>query len=160
MKNPIPLLSVALAFVIFGSAYISNRICSRHIVADFPTTSYATLPIAETNKLTASKEIVLNFKYNDTQINAKNEMILLQEYLRLNPNSALVLYGHTDNIGSDGYNLQLSEYRANFVMSLLVRAGISATKITTKGMGENNPFESNETAEGRRQNRRVVVQFF
>lgn len=160
MKNPIPLLSVALAFVIFGSTYIRNMTCPCNIAAAIPTTSFTVVPIAETSRLSASKEIILNFNYDDNQLDSQQEITKLQEYLQTHANSTIVISGHTDSKGSQDYNRQLSESRAGFVMSLLVRKGVNATKITTQGMGESVPLSPNETEEGRKQNRRVVVQVF
>jgi outer membrane protein OmpA-like peptidoglycan-associated protein len=65
--------------------------------------------------------------------------------------------GYTDSVGSDAYNLRLSERRANTVREALVAEGIAADRITTKGMGESNPVASNDTAAGRAQNRRVDI---
>jgi len=67
----------------------------------------------------------------------------------------VLVTGYTDSVGSDAYNLRLSERRANTVRDALVAEGIAADRITTKGMGKSNPVASNETAEGRARNRRV-----
>jgi outer membrane protein OmpA-like peptidoglycan-associated protein len=69
----------------------------------------------------------------------------------------VLVTGYTDSVGSDAYNLRLSERRANTVRDTLVAEGIAADRITTKGMGESNPVASNETAEGRARNRRVDI---
>jgi outer membrane protein OmpA-like peptidoglycan-associated protein len=69
----------------------------------------------------------------------------------------VVVTGYTDSVGSDAYNLRLSERRANSVRDALVADGIAADRITTKGMGESNPVASNDTAAGRAQNRRVDI---
>jgi outer membrane protein OmpA-like peptidoglycan-associated protein len=69
----------------------------------------------------------------------------------------VVVTGYTDSVGSDTYNLKLSERRANTVRDALVADGIAADRITTKGMGESNPVASNDTAAGRAQNRRVDI---
>ena len=65
--------------------------------------------------------------------------------------------GHTDSQGTEAYNQGLSERRAATVKDYLVSKGISANKISTSGSGENTPVASNETAEGRQQNRRVEI---
>ncbi len=65
--------------------------------------------------------------------------------------------GHTDNIGSESANQQLSERRAQAVASYLVGRGVAATRVTTIGYGETQPIASNETADGRQQNRRVEI---
>ncbi len=66
--------------------------------------------------------------------------------------------GYTDSIGSDAYNLRLSERRAATVRDALVADGIAESRITTKGMGKANPVASNATEEGRAHNRRVEIE--
>ena len=69
----------------------------------------------------------------------------------------LVLEGHTDSIGSESYNNDLSARRAEAVkQKLATDYSISASRISTVGYGESQPIASNETAEGRSLNRRVV----
>lgn len=65
--------------------------------------------------------------------------------------------GHTDWIGTDGYNMGLGERRANAVKQYLIRKGIAADRIDTTSYGESKPIETNETAEGRAANRRAEV---
>lgn len=65
--------------------------------------------------------------------------------------------GHTDSIGSDAYNMALSERRAMAVRNFLVSEGVSSSIIDVSGMGKRDPVASNETAEGRALNRRVEV---
>ena len=73
------------------------------------------------------------------------------------PNSLIDVYGHTDSTGSDSYNLQLSQRRADAVKNYLVSRGVSAARIETLGYGEQYPKASNDTAEGRALNRRVEI---
>jgi OmpA-OmpF porin, OOP family len=70
---------------------------------------------------------------------------------------AVIAEGHTDAVGTDAYNQRLSERRAAAVKDYLVKGGISASRIETAGFGESRPVASNETAEGRAQNRRVEL---
>jgi OOP family OmpA-OmpF porin len=65
--------------------------------------------------------------------------------------------GHTDDVGDDAYNQELSEQRAKAVRDYLVAAGVDGSKIVTVGMGESMPVASNTTDEGRAENRRVDV---
>lgn len=74
-----------------------------------------------------------------------------------NPTVNVTLEGHTDSVGSDAYNQGLSERRANAVNDALVSMGIDASRLTVVGYGEAKPVASNDTAEGRAQNRRVDV---
>ncbi len=69
----------------------------------------------------------------------------------------IVVEGYTDSVGTDAYNQKLSDRRAKSVREYLVKHGISPSRITTKGYGETHPVASNETAEGRQQNRRVEL---
>ena len=63
--------------------------------------------------------------------------------------------GHTDNRGSDAFNLRLSDRRAHSVMRFLIRAGVSPDRLQAQGFGETQPIESNHTRQGRAANRRV-----
>jgi len=69
----------------------------------------------------------------------------------------LAVEGHTDSIGSDEYNRRLSEQRADAVRDYLVQQGISSNAITAAGFGKSEPVASNDTPEGRQQNRRVEL---
>lgn len=71
--------------------------------------------------------------------------------------SGAMVEGHTDATGSDEYNQALSERRANTVRDALAKGGLSPTGVRAQGFGESDPIESNDTEEGRTQNRRVVV---
>jgi outer membrane protein OmpA-like peptidoglycan-associated protein len=68
----------------------------------------------------------------------------------------LRIEGHTDDVGSDEDNLDLSERRAQAVRRYLIRAGVDGRRLTAKGYGEAHPIASNETSEGREKNRRVA----
>ena len=73
------------------------------------------------------------------------------------PNSNVQIIGHTDSDGNASYNFGLSERRANAVADILQANGVSYSRITTVGQGENNPIASNLTAAGKAQNRRVEI---
>ncbi|MDT8398467.1 MAG: OmpA family protein [Pseudomonadales bacterium] len=79
------------------------------------------------------------------------------QFLDTYPNTTARLEGHTDSIGTVEYNQGLSERRVNAIRRVLIdEYGITAGRITTQGLGENQPVATNDTAEGRAQNRRVV----
>jgi outer membrane protein OmpA-like peptidoglycan-associated protein len=73
------------------------------------------------------------------------------------PSLQLEVEGHTDSVGTDEYNLQLSENRANSVRDYLVQQGINTSSIAARGFGESQPVATNDTAAGRQQNRRVEL---
>jgi OmpA-OmpF porin, OOP family len=78
-------------------------------------------------------------------------LAILQE----NPSLTFEIQGHTDNQGGDKVNGPLSEKRAQAVKAWLVKEGIAASRLTTKGLGATKPLKPNDTAEGRAENRRV-----
>jgi OOP family OmpA-OmpF porin len=79
------------------------------------------------------------------------------DFLAANDDVVAVVEGHTDSAGSDEYNQGLSERRAAAVRQVLIeRFGVSAARVSSVGFGESRPVTSNESAEGRAQNRRVV----
>ncbi|HVF62615.1 MAG TPA: OmpA family protein [Casimicrobiaceae bacterium] len=67
--------------------------------------------------------------------------------------------GHTDSVGSDGYNQKLSERRAEAVQAFLIDKGVKPERIKTGGRGEASPIANNNTADGRAQNRRTEIEF-
>jgi len=73
------------------------------------------------------------------------------------PSLHLAVEGHTDSVGGDEYNQNLSEHRAQSVRDYFVQQGISSNSIEAKGFGKTEPIASNDTAEGRAQNRRVEL---
>ncbi|MDR3204383.1 MAG: OmpA family protein [Deltaproteobacteria bacterium] len=88
------------------------------------------------------------------------EVQKVADFLNSHPGSEAVIEGHTDAVGNDEYNQELSERRAKAVYDVLVNAfGVSSSKIQWAGYGESRPIADNETAEGRALNRRVVGVF-
>jgi outer membrane protein OmpA-like peptidoglycan-associated protein len=73
------------------------------------------------------------------------------------PTLKLDVEGNTDSIGGEAYNQQLSENRAGAVRDYLVKQGIPTASVTSRGLGKTQPIASNDTAEGRQQNRRVEL---
>jgi OOP family OmpA-OmpF porin len=85
---------------------------------------------------------------------------MVDEAVRLmveQPSLQVTVEGHTDAVGSEGYNQRLSERRARAVRDYMVAEGIAADRITTKGWGKSKPVATNDTAEGRAENRRVEI---
>jgi OOP family OmpA-OmpF porin len=79
----------------------------------------------------------------------------LAQVLIAEPTWKLQIVGHTDNVGKDSYNLELSNKRANAVKKYLISKSIPETLITSIGKGETMPIADNKTVEGRFKNRRV-----
>ncbi len=83
----------------------------------------------------------------------------LATYLSANPHTKIMIEGHTDSRGSDAYNDALSERRAQAVADGLATRGIAQDNLRTRGRGKAYPVASNDTPEGRQQNRRVEIIF-
>ncbi len=88
---------------------------------------------------------------------AKPTIDELATTLKNNPNQMVVIEGHTDNVGPPEYNKMLAMKRAEAVRAALVREGVESGRITLQALGEQNPVASNDTREGRRENRRAQV---
>lgn len=88
---------------------------------------------------------------------AKTKLSEVAAVLAKDPNAKLTVEGYTDSRGSDEFNKELSEKRAEAVRSFLVSKGIPAANIVAEGHGEEKPIADNETAEGRANNRRVEI---
>jgi outer membrane protein OmpA-like peptidoglycan-associated protein len=99
------------------------------------------------------------FEFNKTTLKpgAMNNLYPLVTFLRERPERRVSIEGHTDSVGSDSYNLDLSQRRADAVRDFLVRNGVQPEQITTRGYGKSFPIASNDTEAGRLQNRRVEI---
>lgn len=100
------------------------------------------------------------FDTDSTTIKSSNYAQLdgMASFIQSFPKVPLTLAGHTDSQGSERYNLKLSESRANSVKTILVeKYDIEADRLSTIGYGESMPIDSNDTEQGRRNNRRVTV---
>ena len=91
---------------------------------------------------------------------ARDNLIKLAESLNKNPQTDLMIVGHTDATGTDSYNQSLSERRARSAKNFLVSQGVSAGRVQIAGRGETEPIDSNETAAGKQLNRRVEVAIY
>jgi len=81
----------------------------------------------------------------------------LADFLKQYPQHKVLVEGHTDSTGSDSYNQELSDRRANAVRTALIDQGISSERVATRGYGEAYPVAGNDTAAGRQLNRRVEI---
>jgi outer membrane protein OmpA-like peptidoglycan-associated protein len=101
------------------------------------------------------EKVLFGYDRSDLGANAASNLDKLINVLNKYPDTDIQILGHTDNKGTDEYNQGLSERRASSVSAYLKNHGISSSRVSTKGMGENDPIASNDTEEGRSQNRRV-----
>lgn len=114
----------------------------------------------ELQRLKAGQKIVLrNIFYDFDKATLRPESVAelerLMKILEDNPNMRIRLGSHTDSKGTDEYNQMLSESRAKSVVSWLIEHGISTKRLEFKGYGESQPIDTNDTDEGRQNNRRT-----
>jgi OOP family OmpA-OmpF porin len=102
-------------------------------------------------------EVLFAFGKADLSTDANRSVNKLAGFLTKYPNRNVLIEGHTDSIGSDEYNLGLSQKRSESVKERLVGFGIEPGRITTVGYGEKYPTVSNDSPENRALNRRVEV---
>jgi outer membrane protein OmpA-like peptidoglycan-associated protein len=102
-------------------------------------------------------DVLFDFNKYTLKPGAREKMAKVSGILLAYPGLKLQLEGHTDAIGSDDYNLKLSQQRADAVRDFLVEQGVSLANITAVGLGKDSPVASNDSAAGRQQNRRVEL---
>ncbi|MBQ2076741.1 MAG: PD40 domain-containing protein [Bacteroidales bacterium] len=100
--------------------------------------------------------IYFDFDKSDITDKYKETLDKLSEYMKDNPGCKIEIGGHTDNVGSDEYNMLLSGRRARAVKDYLVAKGVKQDKVIEKKYGEGSPIASNNTSSTRKYNRRVA----
>lgn len=150
-------------FTIVGkkASYISNieKITTKGL--NRSATLYVKLELG-IEEAKVGQSIVLNniyFEVGKANLNTavSSDLDKLIRFLKDNPSARLEIQGHTDNVGSLGMNNKLSQSRANSVVDYLTKNGIERSQLIAKGYGPSLPVADNSTAEGRANNRRVVM---
>ena len=113
--------------------------------------------VGEGIKITFDSGILFDVNKANLKNNSKTELTNLGTILNKYDDTNILLAGHTDATGSEQYNLELSRRRAQSVSDYLTVQNINPERFTVQGYGESDPIASNDTADGRAQNRRVEV---
>ncbi len=100
-------------------------------------------------------DVLFDFNQFTLKPGAREKLAKVSGILLAYPGLKIQLEGHTDAVGSDDYNMKLSQHRADSVQSYLVTQGVPAGLVTATGLGKADPVATNDTAAGRQQNRRV-----
>ena len=113
-------------------------------------------PIIEEEVARITLDVEFEFDRSEVRSQYFQEIRQVADFLSEHDDVVAVLEGHTDNVGDEAYNQDLSERRANAVREVLIeRFDVNAARITARGYGESRPIASNDTREGRAENRRV-----
>ncbi|MDY0120813.1 MAG: OmpA family protein [Sulfurimonas sp.] len=106
-----------------------------------------------------STDLDLHIKFETASFNVDADSLKrvkeFASFLKDMPYFSVQIIGHTDSQGREDSNQKLSERRANVVKELIIQEGVEASKVSAIGMGESSPIATNDTAEGREQNRRI-----
>ena len=108
-------------------------------------------------KLTMSSEVSFDFNSASLKPSFYSSLDKIADIMIRYPQTQIVVAGHTDSVGSEQYNLELSLRRANAVADYLISRGVVRARLGTEGRGELEPIATNDTAEGRTRNRRVEI---
>ncbi|MFN8256645.1 MAG: OmpA family protein [Bacteroidales bacterium] len=103
------------------------------------------------------KNILFDYNLADLKAESFPELDKLVNFLKLYPDVYIIISGHTDNTGEKDYNKKLSARRANSVKNYLVKKGCYESHLRTAGYGDERPVDTNDTDEGRENNRRVEL---
>jgi OOP family OmpA-OmpF porin len=101
--------------------------------------------------------IEFEFARAELTSSGREELGKVLRFMNDQPEIRLDVWGHTDALGTDAYNLKLSQQRAASVVQFLTSNGIAASRLDSAGFGESRPIASNETEEGQARNRRVEL---
>lgn len=137
----------------FESGYIDLRGRMEYEELSF---DFSLKPVKAKEEITVRN---LFFNYNQADLRAESmwELNRLIKIMTEYPRMQIEIQGHTCSLGSDEYNLGLSERRARAVLNYLVDHGVARSRLLARGYGEKYPIASNDTEEGREKNRRVVI---
>lgn len=116
--------------------------------------------VGEGIQVTFASGLLYDFDSDAVKPTAQENLRSLAQSLDKYPGTNLLIVGHTDSVGDEGYNQGLSERRARAAANYLVSQGVAAARIGTRGLGESEPVASNDSDAGRAQNRRVEVAIY
>jgi len=125
-----------------------------------PSSAPARPPVSLAELLADPAALTVNFQSDSNELTPQDmrDLDRIAALLNARDDIQAKVTGYTDAVGNLHYNLKVSEFRANIVKTYLVGKGVASGRITSAGMGPANPVATNDTLEGRRRNRRVVIE--
>src|SRR5688572_19167330 len=116
--------------------------------------------VGEGIQVTFASGLLFDFDSDVVRPEARENLRNLAASLDKYPGSELLIVGHTDSVGTDGYNLGLSERRAEAAAAYLASQGVDRARVSSRGLGESEPVAPNDSDAGRSKNRRVEVAIY
>lgn len=111
--------------------------------------------VGEGIKITMKSGVLFDFNSSKVNPSVNDNLMKFAETLKQYPDTEILVAGHTDNVGTEQYNMTLSQQRANAVANVLKANNVSRNRLTILGYGEKTPVADNTAESGREQNRRV-----
>ncbi len=140
-----------------AGAYIGNYMDKQAAEVERDIEGAKVERIGEGIKITFESGILFDVDKATLKSISKENLSKLAEILNKYEETNILLEGHTDNTGSEEYNLELSKKRAQSVSNYLATNNVNPVRFTIMGYGESQPVATNDTSEGRQQNRRVDI---
>jgi OOP family OmpA-OmpF porin len=125
-----------------------------------PVQPQPTKPVVQVAKVTYAAKSLFDFDRSVIKPEGQVELNQLVAKLKAVTVEVVIVVGHTDSVGTDAYNLKLGQRRAEAVKRYLTSQGVEASRVYSDSKGESQPVASNKTAQGRSENRRVVVEVY
>ncbi len=116
--------------------------------------------VGEGIKLTFNSQLLFDFGQSMIMDANRLDLQKFAETLKQYPDTEVLIVGHTDNVGSNSFNQSLSKKRAAAVSTRLSNLGVGQSRLEIQGKGETQPAVSNDTEDGRSQNRRVEIAIY
>lgn len=123
-----------------------------------PAPAPAPEPAPEMQSVRVELDVKFDFDRDTIRPEFRQDIQSLAEFMRTYPSVTTTVEGHTDSVGSDAYNQNLSERRANSVRQALIDEGVESSRVNAVGYGEARPIADNATDDGRAMNRRVEAE--
>jgi outer membrane protein OmpA-like peptidoglycan-associated protein len=116
--------------------------------------------VGEGIQVTFASGLLFDFDSDIVRSEARTNLRNLAASLDKYPGSELLIVGHTDSVGTDAYNLALSQRRAEAAAAYLAAQGVDRARLSSRGLGEGEPVAPNDSDAGRSRNRRVEVAIY
>jgi outer membrane protein OmpA-like peptidoglycan-associated protein len=133
---------------------------SAELTADALAAELAELQAKQTDRgvvITLDDEVLFDVDRSELKPGGMSQVQRVAEVLKNDTTRDVLIEGHTDSTGTDTYNMDLSQRRAQAVANALRSAGVESSRIQSEGLGETMPVATNDTTAGRQQNRRVEI---
>ncbi|WP_185267871.1 OmpA family protein [Halopseudomonas xiamenensis] len=123
-----------------------------------PAPAPAPEPAPEMQSVRVELDVKFDFDRDTIRPEFRQDIQSLAEFMKTYPSVTTTVEGHTDSVGTDAYNQNLSERRANSVREALIAEGVESSRVNAVGHGESRPIADNATDDGRAMNRRVEAE--